>query len=290
MNHRLVFLLLVLAACQQPETWGNAPLGRRSAKGLYFPPPKPWLVTFETTYDATKKDARDHNITLGAKKIDGAVFEQNRSWSFNSHVGPRTLKTGFKKAPVIFMGEVLQDVGGGMCQVSSTLFGAAVTAGFDIVNRYPHSRPSSYIQRGLDATVNYPEQCWEGKQDPNVCFDLVLRSPYDSPVAVKARTVNSDKGRKLIVELWGTGQKAKVKTKWRLYKTTDYERRWRKGWKPGTWSKRKQTGESGVKGALSIDIRWPDGRHERRVIYSNYKPVDEVWWVGRDWEGGDPWE
>jgi VanW like protein len=270
-------------------------------------PPKPverLVGRFSSLFKTAEKDERVHNITLGASKLDEAVLKPGEDWSFNTTVGRRTKETGFKEAPVLIMGEVFQDVGGGMCQVSSTLHAVAVKTGIEIVRRQPHSRPSSYIPRGLDATVNYPESCWEGKQDPNVCFDLRLRNPYDFDLTIRTKTVEWDADKeklpknlrphgphqRLVVELWGIGPVARVDTKWKLYATPEPKRRWRKGWKSGTWSKKKQNGRQGVRGALVMDTTWPDGRKTHSITISNYRPVDEVWWVGRDWEGGDPWE
>ena len=270
-------------------------------------PPEPvdrLLSRFSSLYKTDTKDARVTNIELGVELLNLSIFKPGEVWSFNKTVGPRTKENGFKEAPVLIMGEIFQDVGGGMCQVSSTVFAAALKAGFEIVRRQPHSRPSSYMPLGIDATVNYPEQCWEGKQDPNVCFDLQLKNPYDFPITIRTRTGEWDADeqklskdmrpdgphRQLTVELWGLGPVAEVKTQWRAYATTDFQRRWRKGWKPGTWSKKNQSGKPGLRGALAIDIVWPDGHKTHSILISNYKPVDEVWWVGRDWEGDNPWE
>lgn len=307
-----IFYMILWAVRAEPVQAPSLPPHAASA-AVSAPPPvasasaAPKLVqrllgSFGTLFKTAEKDDRVHNITLGAEKLDGCVLEPKAIWSFNGIVGPRTKETGFKEAPVLIMGEVFQDVGGGMCQVSSTLHAAAIKTGLDIVKRYSHSRPSSYIPRGFDATVNYPKECWGGKQDPNICFDLQLMNPYDFPLTIRTRTEAWDADeklpkdlrpegphRRLVVELWGIGPAAKVETQWKLYGTPDYKRRWRKGWKPGTWAKKKQSGRPGVRGVLVIDTTWPDGRKTHSFTVSDYKPVDEVWWVGRDWEGGDPW-
>lgn len=246
------------------------------------------VLTFYTSkFKTDVKDARAHNISLGAKKLDGSVMMPGSTFSFNEVVGPRTEENGFKKAPVLIMGEIFQDVGGGMCQVSSTLFAATLKAVFTIKERHPHSRPSSYMPRGFDATVNYPKQCWSGDVDPNVCFDLKLKNPYDFPVMV--RTSTDVEAGELTVQLWGPGDVAKVETRWVTYAMPTFEKRWRRGWKPGTWKKRKQNGRNGLRGALMVNVTWPDGKTEKRTLFSDYKPVDEIWYVGRDWEGDDPW-
>ena len=82
--------------------------------------------------------------------MPGEIFD------FNEVVGPRDEANGYKVAPVIAEGELVDGIGGGTCQISGTLHGAAFFAGLEIVERYPHTRPSSYIKMGLDATVVYP--------------------------------------------------------------------------------------------------------------------------------------
>jgi len=286
------------AAVRAPQRPVEAPTAVATASATPEPP-KPverLLRAYTSLFKTAEKDERVHNITLGAQKLDGAVLEPGQEWSFNATVGPRTKATGFKDAPTLLMGEVLPGMGGGMCQVSSTVHAAALLAGVDIVKRQPHSRPSSYIPRGLDATVSSPDHCWEGRQDPNTCFDLRLRNPYDFPITIKTLVhepvkPTEEPKRALTVELRGIGPVAQVEPKWKLYATPPFEKRTRRTWRKGEWKKRKQNGRNGVNGGLTLTITWPDGRKEQRVIYSRYKPVDEVWWVGKDWpKDQDPWE
>ncbi|HUT78563.1 MAG TPA: VanW family protein, partial [Polyangia bacterium] len=93
-------------------------------------------------------------------------------FSFNETLGDRTEARGFRYAPVIAGGALVEGMGGGTCQVASTLYAAAFFAGMVIVERQPHSRPSSYIKLGLDATVSYPD------------LDLKIKNPFDFPVVI----------------------------------------------------------------------------------------------------------
>jgi hypothetical protein len=266
------------------------------------PPPAPepvarLLRAYTSLFKTAEKDGRVANIELGAAKLNGSVIEPGAEWSFNETVGPRTKERGFKEAPTYLMGEVIPALGGGMCQVSSTVHAAALLTGFEIVKRQPHSRPSSYIERGLDATVNYPKHCWKGKQDPNTCFDLRVRNPYDFPITIKTLvhdpvTPTKVPKRALTVELRGTGKVAHVMIRWKLYSTPPFKQKWRRlTWKKGDWKKKKQNGRNGANGGLSVLYGWPDGRDEVKVFYSKYAPVNEVWYVGNDWpEGVNPWE
>jgi vancomycin resistance protein YoaR len=115
------------------------------------------LASFETTYDrAERAQARTYNLRLAASRLDGSVLLPGEVFDFNRVVGPRDEASGYKVATVIAEGELVDGIGGGTCQVSGTLHGAAFLAGLEIVERSPHTRPSSYIKLGLDATVVYP--------------------------------------------------------------------------------------------------------------------------------------
>jgi vancomycin resistance protein YoaR len=115
------------------------------------------LGFFETRYDRSQRqEARTFNLRLAASRLDGTVLLPGETFDFNSVVGPRDEANGYKVAPVIAEGEVVDGIGGGTCQISGTLHGAAFFSGLEIVERYPHTRPSSYIKMGLDATVVYP--------------------------------------------------------------------------------------------------------------------------------------
>ena len=115
------------------------------------------LGYFETRYDRSSKfQARSYNLRLAASKLDGQVLLPGEVFDFNDTVGPRDEANGYKVAKVIAEGELVDGIGGGTCQISGTLHGAAFFAGLDIVERYPHTRPSGYIKMGMDATVVYP--------------------------------------------------------------------------------------------------------------------------------------
>ncbi len=115
------------------------------------------IAAFETNYDISlRSEARTYNLRLAASKLDGTVLMPDEVFDFNGTVGPRDEANGYRVAPVIAQGELVDGIGGGTCQVSGTLHGAAFFAGLEMVEHYPHTRPSSYIKLGLDATVVYP--------------------------------------------------------------------------------------------------------------------------------------
>jgi vancomycin resistance protein YoaR len=115
------------------------------------------LGYFETRYDRSDKSReRTYNLRLAASKLDGHVLLPGETFDFNEVVGPRDEANGYRVAPVIAEGELVDGIGGGTCQISGTLHGAVFFAGLELVERTSHTRPSSYIKMGLDATVVYP--------------------------------------------------------------------------------------------------------------------------------------
>ncbi|WP_195576240.1 VanW family protein [Paenibacillus sp. 1001270B_150601_E10] len=132
------------------------------------------LIGAYVTYYNSRNKNRSENIALAAKTINNVVVFPGERFSFNQIVGKRTKDKGYKRAPVIVRGEMFEDVGGGICQVSSTLFNAADRAGLKIVERYTHSRRVPYVPSGRDATVS-----WYGP-------DFVFQNSYHEPVLIRA--------------------------------------------------------------------------------------------------------
>lgn len=99
--------------------------------------------------------ARINNIHTAVRSIHHTVVWPDEIFSFNDTTGPRTAEQGYLPAPIILQGGLNLGLGGGVCQVSSTLYNAVLQAGLSIVERHPHSRPVRYVPPGRDATVNY---------------------------------------------------------------------------------------------------------------------------------------
>ena len=108
------------------------------------------LGTYTTSYSPGD---RGSNIELAASHLNGQLVRSGAVFSFNDTVGPRTRAAGFKDAGVIIDGKLAQDSGGGVCQVSSTLYNAVLLAGLTPVERTAHFFPSAYCPAGRDATV-----------------------------------------------------------------------------------------------------------------------------------------
>ena len=131
---------------------------------------------FKTSFYSSG-EGRSNNIALAANKIDGYILLPNDVFSFNETVGKRTEENGFKEAKIIVDGEFTSGIGGGVCQVSTTLYNAALLAGLQIVEANQHSLPVSYVKPSLDAMVsNYS--------------DLKIKNVTDSPIYIHGYVEN----------------------------------------------------------------------------------------------------
>ncbi len=112
------------------------------------------LSTFTTRYDVSDKD-RTTNLEIACQKINGKVVLVGDTFSYNQTLGPRTIAAGYKNGKVYAGGEVVDGIGGGICQISSTLYNTVLMANLEIVERRNHQFVTSYLPAGRDATVVY---------------------------------------------------------------------------------------------------------------------------------------
>lgn len=113
------------------------------------------VVIGKYTTRLTADKNRNHNIALACKAINGRVVYPGKIFSFNETVGPRTKKKGYKPATIFVNGRKTTGTGGGVCQVSSTLYNAVLRAKLTVVERRRHSLPVKYVPAGKDAAVSY---------------------------------------------------------------------------------------------------------------------------------------
>jgi vancomycin resistance protein YoaR len=224
------------------------------------------LASYETDF-SRKRGPRVLNIRKAAEYLNGVVIGPGETLSFNRTVGPRVENRGFVEAPEILGDEMVQGLGGGVCQVASTLHAAAVFGAFEIVSRRSHSRPSGYAPLGLDATVIYGE------------VDLKLKNPYDTPVLVHALLPTPTTIR---VELLGRKPPGKVEHEYWVKESEDFFRRvvYKDELPPGT-VERKQKGIKGYDIRSSVKLTRDDGTVSTKRYASRYWPVPEIYWVGR---------
>lgn len=127
-----------------------------------------------TTSFSTGKVSRSSNIKVATQKLNGIVLAPGEKFSFNAYVGKRTIKAGFKVAGVYKNGKHDVDLGGGICQVSTTLYNACLFSNIDITRRQNHSMPVPYVPLGRDATVDFG------------MADLEFKNNYDFPIAISS--------------------------------------------------------------------------------------------------------
>ena len=138
----------------------------------------PYLISsFTTKYDASNIN-RSTNLEIAAGKINGTVIMPGETFSYNKVVGKRTIEEGYKDEKIYADGEVVDGLAGGICQISSTLYNAALLANLEIVERKNHSYPASYIQVGRDATVVYGVK------------DLQFKNSRQYPIKLEASVKN----------------------------------------------------------------------------------------------------
>jgi vancomycin resistance protein YoaR len=146
------------------------------------------LGSFSTSYAATR--TRGYNVALATSRIDGTVLAPGEVFSYNRTVGPRVASAGFREAPVILHGELVPGMGGGVCQVSSTLYNAVLLAGLRVVDRSHHAFPVHYLPAGRDATV------------VDGAIDFQFRNSTDAPICIRSST----HGGRVNFTIWGKSQ------------------------------------------------------------------------------------
>jgi vancomycin resistance protein YoaR len=223
------------------------------------------LGAFETKFGGTGR-GRARNIRKAAEFLNGIMLAPGQVLSFNKLVGPRTVERGFAYAPVITNDELEPGVGGGVCQVASTLHAAAILGALEVVQRRSHSRPSGYAPLGLDATVIDGE------------VDLKIKNPYDTPLLLHAFLPTPTTLR---VELLGREPPGEVEHVLAVIQKHPFYRRvtTKPDLAPGS-PIRKQKGIFGYDVVSVVRIRRPDGSVATRQYKSKYYPVPEVFWIG----------
>lgn len=122
-----------------------------------------------------RSNSQIFNARIALRRLNGCTIQPGQTFSFVKTVGPWTADMGYKKAPVSYDGELVLDWGGGVCQVSTTLYNAALLAGLDIVERHHHHFPMRYAPLGRDAAVAYES------------IDLKFRNNLPSPIRITGK-------------------------------------------------------------------------------------------------------
>ena len=148
------------------------------------------LLGSMTTYYTWSTANRINNIQLVADKLDGLIMLPGEVFSYNDYVGQRTEEAGFRIAKAYADGQEVEALGGGICQVSSTLYCATMYARLETVSRTNHYFKVGYLDYGLDATVSWGQP------------DFKFKNSRDYPIRIAAYTNSDDNS--LTIEIWGT--------------------------------------------------------------------------------------
>ena len=146
--------------------------------------------SFETNF-ATSSAERKNNIAVALERFDGLILEPGETFSFNEITGKRNAESGYDQAKIISGGTFVSGYGGGVCQVSTTIYNACLLAGLEIVEVHPHSLPVSYVEPGFDAMVNFASS------------DLVVRNSTEGAIIF----ATSNKNDKCRVKIYGPQNK-----------------------------------------------------------------------------------
>ena len=154
------------------------------------------LATYTTDLNPNKK-GRTTNVRVASRTIDGTILKPDQTFSLNDTVGERTPQRGYKKAIIFANRQLKTEYGGGVSQITGTLFNAALEAGLPIVTYRVHTRPVGYISLGRDATVSWGN------------FDMKFKNNTNAPIYISYKL----KGSELTARLFGhkTGNKVKIK-------------------------------------------------------------------------------
>lgn len=170
-------------AVEIPLAVTNPSFRKSDVEGLYND-----LLAIKTTSLGGSSHNRVNNVTMAAEKIFNTILYPGQSFSYNEALGQRTVEAGFREAGAYADGQVVQEVGGGICQVSSTLYWCAMRANLKILERVNHYFSVGYIEPGMDATVS-----WGGP-------DFRFENNRTFPIVILANVQNGG----LTVEIWGT--------------------------------------------------------------------------------------
>jgi len=156
------------------------------------------LSSFSTKYNKWDKD-RSNNVVLAASKINGVVLGPGDVFSYNQIVGQRTVEQGFKKAHVYMGGKIVDGLGGGICQVSTTLYNTVLFANLEVVERRNHNMLVGYVPPGRDATVSYGSIDFKFKNNYKAPIKI-LSAASEGKISIKIMGTNEYPGRKIELE------------------------------------------------------------------------------------------
>lgn len=225
------------------------------------------LATYSTNYSSSSAN-RSTNIALATKSINGIVLMPGETFSYNGAVGQRTAARGYKEAGVYLNGEVTTGLGGGICQVSSTLYNSVLLSNLEIVERTNHTFKPSYVPSGQDATVSWGAP------------DFKFKNNRDYPIKIVATTSNKN----IITNIYGlkTDNDYEVKIVSSQVGVVEYKTEYQNDSSiPAGTQKVKQSGSNGCK-TQTYKILYKNGTEVSRTLINSdtYKPHNQIILVG----------
>lgn len=219
------------------------------------------LGSYETYFNPNIYN-RVNNIKVSANATNNIILNPLEEFSFNSYVNSENLKGEFKEAPVIINGKLKDGLGGGICQVSTTLYNAALYAGLEITNVRNHSIPSSYISKGRDATISTGD------------IDLRFKNNFDSPIFITHKVFND----KIISTIYGSENcKKEIDVVTELVKSVPYDIKSKNS--ENLYEGEKSIYQKGRKGYKinTFRVYKKDGKEIKELIRENYyPPMDKI--------------
>ena len=221
------------------------------------------LSSFSTRYDASQI-GRSKNLKLAAEKINGTVVKPGEIFSYNKVVGERTIAAGYTEAAGYAGGKVVPTLGGGICQISTTLYDAVVYANLDIVERRNHMFLTSYVGAGKDATVVYGS------------IDFKFKNTRNYPIMINASVKNGIAK----VDIYGVKEEVEyeveISTKILSYIPYSVKYETNRSLKAGT-EKVTQNGMNGVK-SITYKILKLNGQQVSSTVLSTdtYDPMNKI--------------
>ena len=216
----------------------------------------------------TSNSNRNNNLRLACQAINGLVLEPGQEFSFNEIVGERTAERGYRAAPAYANGETVSELGGGVCQISSTLYYCVLLADLEVTERQNHSYVSTYIDRGMDATVS-----WGGP-------DFKFRNSSSYPIRIEAEVADGN----VKIQLLGTDEKDYyIKMEYDIagylaeeteYKEFDYDNA--EGYADGDVIQEGVNGEVVDTYKHKYDKETGEAISEEYVTRSYYRPKNEI--------------
>lgn len=234
--------------------------------------PRAQLASYATRFRVLGDQAtRARNIAVAASRIDGHILLPGERLSFNQLVGERSVDNGFFDSWELQGGVFVRGVGGGTCQVSSTLNAAALRAGLGIVESFTHSRPLAYIEKGLDATVAWP------------FVDLKLENAWSVPVVIQAAV----RGNALTVRVLAESSPGRVTLRSEVKETYPFPRVVEVARVARGTFHLKQPGIPGYRIQRTRTISRLNEPPRREIVFKRYRPTPELLLVAPDFDVRD---